>query len=62
MTRLTVQVNDESHRALKLLALMESKTLSQVVVDAIDWYLNSKGAYQYRITKNDLPDEGVAPD
>jgi hypothetical protein len=45
LAKLTAQIIDESRRALKLLSLIESKMVSRIVVDAIDWFLSSKGEY-----------------
>ena len=49
MRRLTVQVKDETHRALKMLSLMEDKPFGRVVVDAIESYLKQRGAYEFDI-------------
>ena len=49
MRRLTVQVKDETHRALKMLSLMEDKPFGRVVVDAIEGYLKQRGAYEFDI-------------
>ena len=54
MRRLTVQVKDETHRALKMLTLMEDKPFGRVVVEAIESYLKQRGAYEFDIvTKAD---------
>jgi hypothetical protein len=55
MKRLTVQVKDEVHRALKMLSLMEDKPLGTVVVQAIDAYLKQHGAYDFDIVRKPHP-------
>lgn len=55
MRRLTVQVRDEMHRALKMASLMEDKTLGRVVVEAIDAYLKQRGAYDFDIVRKADP-------
>jgi predicted transcriptional regulator len=55
MKRLTVQVKDEVHRALKMLSLMEDKPLGRVVVEAIDVYLKQHGAYDFDIVRKPDP-------
>jgi len=55
MRRLTVQVRDEMHRALKMVSLMEGKSLGRVVVEAIDAYLKQRGAYEFDIVRKADP-------
>lgn len=45
MRRITVSVEDEMHRALKLLAILEGKSFGVVVHEALDAYLLQKNAY-----------------
>jgi predicted transcriptional regulator len=55
MRRLTVQVKDETHRALKMLSLMEDKPFGRVVVEAIESYLKQRGAYEFDIISKPDP-------
>jgi len=45
MRRITISVEDEMHRALKLLAILEDKSFGPVVHEALDAYLSQKNAY-----------------
>jgi predicted DNA-binding protein len=44
-------VPDEAHRALKLLSIMEGKAFGSVVLEAIDYYLKHKDAYNLSVSK-----------
>jgi len=50
MPRITIAVNDEDHRALKLLGLLENKNLGTVLIEAVRVYLRQKGAYDLDVT------------
>ena len=50
MRRITISVPDEAHRALKLLSILESKAFGSVVLEAIDYYLNHKDAYNLSVS------------
>ena len=43
------------HRALKMVSLMEGKSLGRVVVEAIDAYLKQRGAYEFDIVRKADP-------
>ena len=51
MRRITISVPDEAHRALKLLSIMEGKAFGSVVLEAIDYYLKHKDAYNLSVSK-----------
>ena len=51
MPRITIGVSDEDHRALKLLGILEDKNLSTVLLEAVRFYLQSKGAYGLDVTQ-----------
>ena len=51
MRRITISVPDEAHRALKLLSILEGKAFGSVVLEAIDFYLNHKDAYNLSVSK-----------
>jgi hypothetical protein len=50
MPRITIAVNDEDHRALKLLGLLENKNLGTVLIEAVRAHLQQKGAYDLDVT------------
>jgi hypothetical protein len=52
MRRITISVTDEAHRALKLLSILEGKAFGPVVLEAIDFYLKHKDAYNLNVSKN----------
>jgi|LauGreDrversion4_2_1035121.scaffolds.fasta_scaffold116066_2 hypothetical protein len=54
MPRLTIALEEKDHLALKLLSLRDHRRLSEVVDDAIKFYLSSTGGYGLRIS-----DEGM---
>jgi hypothetical protein len=55
MRRLTVSVADEMHRALRLLAILEGKSFGAVVLEALDFYLQHKHAYDLDVAKKANP-------
>jgi hypothetical protein len=50
MPRLTIALDEKDHLALKLLSLRENRRLSEVIDDAIKFYLSSSGGYGLRIS------------
>ena len=50
MRRITISVPDEAHRALKLLSILEGKAFGSVVLEAIDYYLKHKDAYNLSVS------------
>jgi predicted DNA-binding protein len=50
MRRITISVPDEAHRALKLLSILEGKAFGRVVLEAIDYYLKHKDAYNLSVS------------
>lgn len=50
MPRLTVTLDEKDHLALRLLSLRENRRLSEVLDDAIKFYLSSTGGYGLRIS------------
>ncbi|MBU6250290.1 MAG: hypothetical protein KGO47_03865 [Cyanobacteria bacterium REEB417] len=55
MRRITVSVADEMHRALRLLAILEAKSFGTVVLEALDFYLRHKHAYDLDVAKKVNP-------
>lgn len=53
MRRITISVPDEAHRALKLLSILEAKAFGSVVLEAIDFYLKHKDAYNLSVSKKE---------
>jgi hypothetical protein len=53
LRRITIQVQDSAHRALKLLSILEGKTTGELSSEAIDLYLKSKGAYELGVARNE---------
>jgi hypothetical protein len=51
MRRITVSVPDEMHHALRLLAILEAKAFGPVVLEALDFYLKHKGAYDLDVSR-----------
>lgn len=51
LKRITIQVPERTHRALKLLGIVEGKSFGTVVKEAIEHYLEHKGAYQLDVAK-----------
>ncbi len=52
MRRITIQVSDDAHKALKLLGIMEAKPFGAVVLDAIEVYLQQKKAYELDVARS----------
>jgi hypothetical protein len=50
MPRITIAVPDEDHRALKLLGILEGKSLGSILAEAVRFYLRHKGAYDLDVT------------
>jgi hypothetical protein len=50
MPRITVELTQDDHRALKLLSIIESKTLGSVLREAIQGHLQHKGAQNLEVT------------
>ena len=50
MPRITVELTSEDHRALKLLSIVEGKTLGGVLREAIQGHLQHKGAQNLEVT------------
>lgn len=57
MRRITIQVSDDAHRALKLLAILEAKPFGTVVQDALEFYLQHKNGYELDIVRGDTAEE-----
>ncbi|NDC34188.1 MAG: ribbon-helix-helix protein, CopG family [Synechococcaceae bacterium WB9_2_112] len=55
MRRITVSVADEMHRALRLLAILEGKSFGAVVLEALDFYLRHKQAYNLDVAQKAKP-------
>ena len=55
MRRITVSVADEMHRALRLLAILEAKSFGTVVLEALDFYLQHKHAYDLDVSQKSKP-------
>lgn len=51
MARITITLDDGQHRSLKLLSILEGKTLAQVLQEAIHEHLQRKGADRLQVTK-----------
>ena len=50
MPRITVELTSEDHRALKLLSIVEGKTLGGVLREGIQGHLQHKGAHKLEVT------------
>jgi predicted transcriptional regulator len=55
MRRITISVDDDMHRALRLLAIVKEKSFGAVVVDAIDLYLKENNAYSLGVSQRQDP-------
>jgi hypothetical protein len=44
-------VPDEAHRALKLLSILEAKAFGAIVLEALEFYLKDKDAYNLDVSK-----------
>jgi hypothetical protein len=53
LRRITIQVHDDAHRALKLLSILEGKTTGELSSQAIDLFLKSKGAYELGVARSE---------
>lgn len=51
MTRITITLDEDQHRSLKLLSILENKTLAQVLQEAISAHLHGKGADRLEVTQ-----------
>ena len=54
MRRITISVPDEAHRALKLLGILEAKSFGAVVLEALEFFLKSKDAYDLDVSKRSV--------
>jgi len=50
MPRITIELTSDDHRALKLLSIVEGKTLGSVLREAIQGHLQHKGAHKLEVT------------
>jgi len=57
MTRITITLDDDQHRSLKLLSILENKTLAQVLQEAISTHLQDKGADRLEVTQGPTTQE-----
>jgi len=57
MTRITITLDDDQHRSLKLLSILENKTLAQVLQEAISAHLQDKGADRLEVTQGPTTQE-----
>lgn len=57
LSRITISLDDDQHRSLKLLCILEGKTLAQVLQEAIQQHLQSKGADQLAVTRRQPPND-----
>lgn len=55
MRRITISVDDNMHRALRLLAIVKEKSFGAVVIDAIDLYLKENNAYRLGVSQGPDP-------
>ena len=51
MRRITISVPDEAHRALKLLGILEGKAFGSIVLEALEFFLKEKDAYNLDVSK-----------
>jgi hypothetical protein len=51
MTRITITLDEDQHRSLKLLSILENKTLAQLLQEAIHAHLQAKGADRLEVTQ-----------
>ena len=51
MTRITITLDEDKHRSLKLLSILENKTLAQLLQEAIHAHLQAKGADRLEVTQ-----------
>ncbi len=58
MRRITIQVSDDAHKALKLLGIVEAKSFGSVVLDAIEFYLQHKKAYELDVARSPSSSKG----
>ncbi|MFM7268316.1 MAG: hypothetical protein ACKOZT_06980 [Cyanobium sp.] len=53
MPRITITLDDQQHRSLRLLSIVENKTLALVLQEAIRDHLNRKGTDRLEVTQGD---------
>lgn len=53
LPRITITLDDQLHRSLRLLSIVENKTLALVLQEAIRDHLNRKGADRLEVTQSD---------
>lgn len=56
MPKITVSVSEADHMALKLLSIVESKNIGNVLVEAVRAHLKAKGAHDLNVQKNQNTD------
>ena len=55
--RITISLREEQHRSLKLLSILEGKTLARVLQEAIEAHLRGKGELRLEVApKPTTPD------
>lgn len=57
MSRITIRLDVSQHRSLKLLSILENKTLAQVLQEAIHDHLQRKGADKLQVTQSEMPSD-----
>lgn len=62
MPRITITLDDSQHRSLKLLSILEDKTLAQVLQEAIHAHLQRKGADRLQVTQGQGQPEATEGD
>lgn len=55
MSRITITLDDRQHRSLKLLSILENKTLAQVLQEAITAHLQRKDADRLEVIQQPQP-------
>ena len=53
LPRITITLDEHQHRSLKLLSILEEKTLGQVLQEAIGAHLQRKGADRLEVTQGE---------
>jgi hypothetical protein len=57
LSRITIRLDVSQHRSLKLLSILENKTLAQVLQEAIHDHLQRKGADKLQVTQSEMPSD-----
>lgn len=55
LSRITITLDDDQHRSLKLLSILENKTLAQVLQEAVHDHLQRKGADRLEVIQGQQP-------